>query len=133
MNVAVGATPALLAPEQIPAALAEIERGFLSASPNAVINMSEVGHGEMHGSVGATPVFIELRSKFMASSDVRHLDPIEGRLRWCDGSGAIRDYAIRCDVQTWRGYRFRIAITCALRAAPRRTGIGWPGSAAVAV
>lgn len=66
--------------------------------------------GEMHGPAGTTPVFIELRSRFMGSSDIRHIEPIGGRLRWCDGRAAIRDYAVRGDVQTWRGYRFRIVI-----------------------
>lgn len=66
-------------------------------------------HGAMQGSAGATPVFIELRSAFMGSSDMRHLQPIIGRMRWCAGT-MIRDYTIRGDVETWRGTRFRIAV-----------------------
>lgn len=75
-------------------------------------------HGEMHGPAGTTPVFVELRSRYMGSSSVRHLQPIGGRLRWCHAPAAIRDYTLRGDVGDWRGTRFEVAVDATEGQAP---------------
>jgi hypothetical protein len=66
--------------------------------------------GEMQGPAGTTPVFLELQSRFMGSSSVRHLEPIGGRLRWCHAPRAIRDFTLRGDADAWRGTRFTVAV-----------------------
>lgn len=75
--------------------------------------------GELITAGVSTPVYVEIRSDFAWRSDVRHSPFITGRLEWCDGTGAIREFDVSGDVENWRGTAFHLTL---YRRDPARAG-----------